>query len=124
MKTMLGTLLLGLLLVAAPAFAANVDGDWSGSLDTDNGPVQLSYTFKADGAKLSGTTTGPDGAKLTIKNGKVDGDNISFTVDVDMGGNAMTLNYKGLVSADGIAMTLDFQGMPVKFNLKRAAKQT
>ncbi len=61
MRSKLRTLLFGLLLCCAPAFAASVDGDWSGSLDTPNSPVQISYTFKADGATLTGTTSGPDG---------------------------------------------------------------
>jgi len=32
-----------LVLFAAPAFAGDVDGKWSGSLDTPNGPVQVSF---------------------------------------------------------------------------------
>jgi|SRR5665213_3075053 hypothetical protein len=121
MKTGIKGLLLTLLLVSAPAFAANVDGDWSGAFDSENGPVQISYTFKSDGANLTGTTTGPDGAKLAIKDGKVDGANISFAVDVDFGGTAMTLKYTGVVAADSIALTLDFQGMPVNITVKRPA---
>ncbi len=67
-------LLLGLLLVSSvPAFADPVDGDWTGSLDTPNGPVMIAYTFKADGATLTGSTTGPDGMKIPIKDGKIDG---------------------------------------------------
>jgi len=120
MVTRLKGLLLALLLMSAPAFAANVDGDWSGSFDSPNGPVAISYTFKADGAKLTGTTTGPDGAKVAIKDGKIDGANISFAVDVDMGGNAMTLKYTGVVAADSIALTLDFQGQPVNITVKKA----
>ena len=69
----------GLLLVASPSFAANVDGKWTGTLDTPNGPVQLSFALKADGATLTGSTTGPDGNSLMLKNGKVDGDKITFT---------------------------------------------
>lgn len=114
-------LLLGLLLVSAPAFAAPVDGDWSGSLDTPNGPVMVAYTFKADGTTLTGTTTGPDGAKVAIKDGKIDGNNISFTVDFDMQGTAMSFKYTGVISADGIALATDFQDMPMKFTVKKAA---
>jgi hypothetical protein len=114
-------LLLTLLLMSAPAFAANVDGDWLGSFDSPNGPVAINYTFKADGATLTGTTTGPDGAKLPIKDGKIDGANISFAVDLDMGGTAMTLKYTGVVAADSIALTLDFQGQPVNITIKKAA---
>jgi hypothetical protein len=121
MRTTLKGLLLALLLMSAPAFAANVDGDWSGPIDSPNGPVQMNYTFKADGAKLTGTTTGPDGAKLVIKDGKVDGANISFAVDVDFGGTAMTLKYTGVVAADSIALSLDFQGQPVNLTVKKVA---
>jgi hypothetical protein len=116
----LKALVLALLLASAPAFAANVDGDWSGPIDSPDGPVQMNYAFKADGATLTGTTTGPDGVKLTIKDGKVVGANISFAVDVDFGGTAMTLKYTGVVAADSIALTMDFQGQPVKITVKRA----
>jgi len=112
MRTTLKGLLLALLLLSAPAFAANVDGDWTGSIDSPNGPVQITYTFKADGAVLTGTTTGPDGAKLAIKDGKIDGAKISFAIDVDFGGSPTTLKYTGVVAADGIALVLDFQGQP------------
>jgi hypothetical protein len=121
MSTRLKGLLLALLLVSAPAFAAGVDGDWSGSIDSPNGPVPITYTFKADGATLTGTTTGPDGAKLAIKDGKVAGANISFAVDVDFGGSPTTLKYTGVVAADSIALILDFQGQPVNITVKKVA---
>jgi len=121
MKTGFKGLLLALVLVCAPAFAANVDGDWTGPIDSPNGPVQMNYTFKADGAKLTGTTTGPDGAKLVIKDGKIDGANISFAVDVDFGGTAMTLKYTGVVAADSVALSMDFQGQPVNITVKKVA---
>ena len=110
----------GLLLVSAPAFAAPVDGKWTGSLDTPMGPVPVAFTFKADGAMLAGSTTGPDGSETAIKAGKVDGDKISFTVDIDFGGMGITLSYSGVVSADQIKMTLDFMGMPFDFVVKKA----
>ncbi|MEJ0005297.1 MAG: hypothetical protein WDM77_02615 [Steroidobacteraceae bacterium] len=111
-----------MLLVAAPAFAAGVDGDWTGSLDAGQGPIQISYTFKSDGAKLTGTTTGPDGSKVAIKDGKIDGANISFAVDFDMQGTAMTFKYTGVVSADSIALASEFQGMPFNITVKKATK--
>lgn len=116
-------LLLGLLLVSAPAFAAPVDGDWSGSLDSPNGPIMISYSFKADGKTLTGTTTGMDGAKIAIKDGKIDGNNISFTLDLDMQGTAMSFKYTGVVSAaaDSIALATFFQDMPITFTVKKTA---
>ncbi len=122
MGAKLRTLLFGLLLFCAPAFAAGVDGDWSGSLDTPNGPVQISYSFKADGATLTGTTGGPDGSKVAIKDGKIDGDKISFAVDFDLGGTPTTFKYTGVVAADSIALSSDFQGQAFNFTVKKTAK--
>jgi hypothetical protein len=122
MREKLKGLLVGLLLMASPAFAAGVDGDWTGSFDAGQGPIDISYTFKADGAKLTGTTTGPDGMKIPIKDGTIDANKIGFSVDLDFGGTAMTLKYTGVVGADSIALTSDFQGMPFNITVKKATK--
>ena len=111
---------IGVLLVSSSALAAPVDGKWTGMLDTPMGPVNVAFNFKADGAMLTGSTTAPDGTELPIKNGKVDGDKIAFTIDVDFGGMALTLDYTGVVSADQIKMTLSVMGMPFDFVLKQA----
>jgi len=116
----LSTFLPALLLAATPAFAADVDGNWTGSIDTPNGPVMVSYTFKANGAALSGSTKGPDGSTVPIKNGKVDGSKISFVLDLDLGGNTTTFNYTGTVSAGQIALSTDFMGQSMSFTLKKA----
>ncbi len=122
MRMKLKGLLLGFLLASLPAFAAGVDGDWTGSMDSPNGPIEIGYSFKADGAKLTGTTTGPDGSKLPIKDGTIAGNKITFAVDVDLGGTATTFKYTGVVGADSIALTTDFQGMPINITVKKAAK--
>jgi hypothetical protein len=109
-----------LMLVAAPARAATVDGKWTGSLDTPMGAVQVGFNFKADGAMLTGTTTGPDGSEIAIKNGKIDGDKISFMVSIDFGGMALDLNYSGVVKSDTVELTLDVMGMPFNFVVKKA----
>jgi hypothetical protein len=113
-------LVLGIVLVAVSAFAATVDGKWTGSIDTPNGPANVSFTFKADGSALTGSTTGPDGAEVQLKGGKIDGDNISFSVDLDFGGMPFTLAYKGVVAPDQIKLTADFMGMPFEFVVRKA----
>ena len=109
-----------MLMAAVPARAADVDGKWTGSIDTPMGAINIGFTFKADGATLSGTTTGPDGADVPIKNGKIDGDKISFVVSLDFGGMAIDLNYSGVVKPDNVQMTADFMGMPFSFTVKKA----
>jgi len=111
---------LALMLAAAPARAADVDGKWTGSLDTPMGAVQVGFNFKADGAKLTGTTTGPDGSEIAIKDGKVDGDKITFLVSIDFGGMSLDLNYTGVVKKDTVELTLDVMGMPFNFVVKKA----
>src|SRR6185295_3922903 len=118
----LGVLLLTafLLIAAVPAFAADVDGKWTGSIAGPAGDFQLTFTFKADGTTLTGSTTGMDGAEVPIKDGKVDGNNISFTVSFDFGGMPLTISYKGLVEKDQIKMSGEAFGMPFEFTLKKA----
>jgi hypothetical protein len=120
-KMKLKSLGLALLLAAAPAFAADVDGKWDGSLDTPGGAVAISYTFKAEGAKLTGTSAAPDGTPVPIKNGKIDGNKISFSLDVDFGQGPITFEYTGVVSPTEIKLHSSFMDMPLDFALKKAS---
>ena len=113
-------MVLGVLLLAAPAFAHDADGKWEGMIDTPMGAIPVGFTFKTDGAAVTGTSLGPDGAAIPIKNGKVDGSKISFSVDLDFGGMAITLNYVGAASPDKIAFSGDFMGMPFEFTVTKA----
>lgn len=113
-------LALGLTLLAATAAAADIDGKWAGTLTTPMGDVPVGFTFKADGAMLAGTTTGPDGMDVKITDGKIDGSNLSFTVTFDFGGMPLMLNYKGVMSEGQIKFTIDFGGMPMEFSVKKA----
>lgn len=104
------------LLAAGIAFGADIDGKWAGKIaGMDGNEVEIVYNFKADGSALTGTTTGPDGSELSIKNGKIDGDNISFAVDLDFGGQAMTVNYTGVKTGDRITLSMDMgMGQPME----------
>ena len=79
------------------------------------GTVPVGSTFKSDGVALTGTTLGPDGGEIAIKDGKVDGNKISFIVELDFGGMSLVLNYSGVVSPGEIKFTLDVMGMPFEF---------
>ena len=47
------TLALLPLLLCAPAYAADVDGKWGGTIESPTGDFPVAFTFKADGAKLA-----------------------------------------------------------------------
>ena len=110
----------GALLLAATAFAAAADGTWTGTLATPNGDFQQIFKFKADADKLTGTMTGPDGTDIAITDGKIDGNNVSFTVNLDFGGNSIQLNYKGVIADDSIALTIDAMGNTLEVTVKKA----
>jgi len=99
----LGTGFLFLLLTTA-AWAADVTGTWKGDVSAPDGNTfSLTYTFKQDGAKLTGTVLGPQGDPLPIDNGKVDGDKISFSVKVDMNGGTV-FSSEGTINGDEIVL--------------------
>jgi Zn/Cd-binding protein ZinT len=92
------------------AFAADVDGKWTASMPGRQGnTMEVTFNFKADGNKLTGSMSTPRG-ETEIKDGKIDGDNISFNQTFERGGNSMTIEYKGKVSGDTIEFTRAMQG--------------
>jgi hypothetical protein len=87
-----------LALAAASALAADVTGTWTAdAVGPDGSSYPLTFTFKQDGAKLTGTVQGPQGDAIDISNGKVDGNNISFEVSF----NGMTITHSGTVNDAG-----------------------
>lgn len=53
-----------------------------------------------------------------IKNGKTEGNNISFAVTLDMGGET-EIPHKGTLSGDQIKMTHEMMGQPGEILVKR-----
>ena len=110
----------GLLALVAPALAADVDGKWTGMVDTPMGPASVAFEFKADGATLTGTATGIDGSVVPIKNGKIDGNNVTYIVVFDFGGMPLQFDYKGVLSGTEIKMSAEFMGMQFQFTVKKS----
>ena len=120
-KILLGTAFV--MLITCFAFGADVDGNWTSEMPgMDGSPMVINYTFKADGDKLNGTT-GPEGMGMDtpISEGKIDGKNISFVVNVDMMGMEMSISFKGTVEANEIKLNMDMgMGDPMEMTLKKA----
>ena len=109
-----------LLSFSALAFAADVTGKWTAEVPGRGGNQTMTFNFKAEGTKLSGTVANMRG-ESPIADGKVDGDNISFAQVLEFNGNEIKLSYKGVVKGDTIEMTRDAgRGGPQAFTATKA----
>ena len=111
------------VIFAAVAPAADISGTWKGTADFQGQAIERSFVFKVDGGKLTGETTSQLLGKSTIEDGKVDGDNISFTITASFQGNEMKIAYKGKVSGDTIKLSADLgaeAGQTIEWTLKKA----
>lgn len=96
------------VLIALPALAADLTGQWKAEFDTPIGVQKYTYEFKVDGDKLTGTASAEVmGEKRTVelKEGKIAGDQISFVEMLDMQGQQIRIDYKGQVVGDEIKLT-------------------
>ena len=111
-------LALSLLLVAGIAYGADIDGTWTGEMDMMGQTMPISYTFKAEGNVLTGTTPIMD-QEYKIQDGKIDGNNISFSVVMNFG-QEMKVDYKGTLSGNDLKLSWDMMGTPTEVVLKKA----
>lgn len=95
--------------LAAAAFASDLDGTWKASAE-GHGSMERTFTFKVDGNNVTGETTSSTMGKSTISDGKIDGDNVSFNITIDIGGNQMKVEYKGKVAAKEMKLTAQLAG--------------
>jgi hypothetical protein len=110
-------------LFAVSAFAADIDGKWTAQVPGRGGNLQdTTFTFKAQGAALTGTQTNAQG-QTEISEGKISGNDISFAVKLSFNGNEIKLLYKGTVAGNEIKMNrqVEGRGNPQDFVAKRAA---
>jgi hypothetical protein len=96
------------LVVSLPARAADVSGKWAAEFNTQVGVQKYTYDLKVAGATLTGSAAfermGEKG-QAELKEGKVDGDKVSFVEMLDFQGNAIRIEYTGVVAGDEIKFT-------------------
>jgi len=112
-KVLIGGILFAALMVIG--LAAGIDGRWEGTFSSPNGDMDLVFNFKTDGQNLTGTVDSQMG-EMPISNGKIDGDEFSF--DVDAMGEAIT--HKGTVNGDSIHMKVSSSFGEWELDLNRA----
>ena len=93
--------------LATILYGADVTGTWK-SATGDNGQ-QFVFTLKSEGNSVTGTMLGMNGKQQPISDGKLDGENISFTVASEWQGQPVTLVVKGEMAGDQMHISIGTQ---------------
>jgi uncharacterized protein (DUF2147 family) len=115
---------IALMLAAGAWAAADITGKWTGEMAGRQGQAQeISFNFKVEGEKVTGTMTSRE-VEAPISDGKLSGDEISFTVVQNTGGNETKSLFKGKVTGDEIKFTRTREGgrgggQPREFTAKK-----
>ena len=103
------------LLLALVAAAADITGKWKADFTTPDGTARSNtFTFKVEGTKLTGSVAGGQD-ETPIKDGKINGDDISFTADRPFG----TFTYAGKVSGGEIKFKVTFNDQSFEMTAKK-----
>jgi len=105
------SLVFGAFLVmacAASAAAADLNGKWKGDAKMPDGnSLEINMVFKVDGEKLTGTVTNSYGEEQ-ITEGTVKGNDISFVI---LAGGEFKIVYKGKVDGEQLKFTVTIGDM-------------
>src|SRR4026207_1044818 len=97
--------LLALAVTSLSALAADIAGKWKAEFNTQRGLQKYTFTLKQDGTSVTGkTNVERDGEKREseLKEGKVDGDTVTFVEPLKIQDNEVNIAYTGKISGDEI----------------------
>ena len=122
-RTIASVLILALaLLVQTTLRAADITGTWKASFDTPLGTQNYTYELKVSGNQLTGKAKSDNG-ESELKNGKVDGDKVSFVETLTIMGMTLEVTYAGTVTSDDeIKFTRDVGGFATEELVAKRAK--
>ena len=111
-----------LAFVINSVWAADLNGKWTGQVQEKGEGREISFDFTVAGAKLTGTVAGA--LSGPIQNGKINGDELSFSLNVGKEPAKRIMNFKGKVVNGEIKFTVTREGGEhgIEFTAKRPAK--
>jgi enterochelin esterase-like enzyme len=92
---------LTLAVISLSAIAADITGTWKTEFETQVGLQKYTFTLKQEGNAVTGKANAEIGGEKyesKLKDGKVEGDNVSFVELLNFQGNDLEIRYKGTVS--------------------------
>jgi hypothetical protein len=92
-----------IFLAACAAAPAPGVGAWDVSINTPVGEQAGVWTINADGTGVMGSDQGDQDIDGIV----LDGDSIAFDVDIDAGGQSLSLSFSGTVDGDSLDGVFD-----------------
>jgi hypothetical protein len=108
-------------LFALTLVAADITGTWKATAEGPNGAIERTFIFKQDGSKLTGKSISSRFGESNIQDGKVDGDNISFSITMNFNGNELNVKYSGKVQGDTMKLTSEAGDNRFEWTAKRGS---
>jgi enterochelin esterase-like enzyme len=93
---------------ASIAAKGTVTGTWKTEFDSQIGRQKYTYTLKQDGTNLTGKANSEVGDRkreAELKDGKVDGEKVSFVEMLEFQGNNIRIAYTGTISGNEMKLT-------------------
>jgi D-glucosaminate-6-phosphate ammonia-lyase len=111
MNTIRARLFVGVCALAAVmvAYAANVAGTWTLSVESPRGTRESTLVLAQKGEEVTGTMKTQRGEMPVT--GTLKGNAIAFGYKASMQGNEMEIQYSGTVDGDSMSGTVSFGGM-------------
>jgi len=100
--------LLAFLAAMPAAHAADASGTWKGAFDFEGSSVPLVFHLTAASGSVTGSVEGLPTTPVEIRDGKVNGDTVTFWVSTDYQGQIYKLMYTGKISAGGDEIAFTF----------------
>jgi len=100
--------LLTLAIASLSAFAADITGTWKAEFDTQRGLQKYTFTLKQDGTSVTGKANverEDEKRDAEFKDGKVDGDTVTFVEPLKIQDNEIKITYTGKISGNEIKFT-------------------
>src|SRR4051812_45953581 len=95
-----------LLLCAVLLSAADPSGKWKGSFDVNGTQLPFVMDIKSAAGKVTGTVTPGTNPAVEIKDGKLDGNALTFHFTTEYQGNPVHLIVKAQVGAEDIKISI------------------
>jgi hypothetical protein len=95
-------------VVVSVTAQSNVAGDWNMTIDSDQGSLSATMTFKQDGEKVTGSMPTD---QITFEfEGTISDNKLELVAEIDAGGAFLEVILEATVDGDEITGTLDFGG--------------